>query len=89
LEFEESVTNGDFSPFDANGFLGAMKASRYCNAHNWKAFPKRDSRQKIYDLVMVNSELDWLEIRLNELHKHVDYFVVLESAQHSLAMQNC
>jgi beta-1,4-mannosyl-glycoprotein beta-1,4-N-acetylglucosaminyltransferase len=29
---------------------------------------------------MVNSELDWLEIRLNELHKHVDYFVVLESA---------
>jgi beta-1,4-mannosyl-glycoprotein beta-1,4-N-acetylglucosaminyltransferase len=29
---------------------------------------------------MVNTELDWLEIRLNELHQHVDYFVVLESA---------
>lgn len=28
---------------------------------------------------MVNSELDWLEVRLNELHNHVDYFVVLES----------
>jgi beta-1,4-mannosyl-glycoprotein beta-1,4-N-acetylglucosaminyltransferase len=30
--------------------------------------------------VMVNRELGWLEIRLNELHNHVDYFVVLESA---------
>jgi beta-1,4-mannosyl-glycoprotein beta-1,4-N-acetylglucosaminyltransferase len=80
LEFEEWVASRESSPFDTNGFLGAMKASSYCNAHNWKAFPERDSRRKIYDLVMVNSELDWLEIRLNELHKHVDYFVVLESA---------
>lgn len=80
LEFEERVASGGSSPFDANGFLGAIKAYRYCNAHNWKAFPERDTRRKIYDLVMVNSELDWLEIRLNELHRHVDYFVVLESA---------
>jgi beta-1,4-mannosyl-glycoprotein beta-1,4-N-acetylglucosaminyltransferase len=79
-ELEESIANGELSPFDANGFLNAIKASRYCDAHNWKTFPKRDSRRKIYDLVMVNSELDWLEIRLNELHHHVDYFVVLESA---------
>lgn len=28
---------------------------------------------------MVNTELDWLEIRLNELKDHVDYFVILES----------
>ena len=80
LRFEEQIANGRSSPFDANGFLGAIEASRYCHAHNWKPFPKRDSRRKIYDLVMVNSELDWLEIRLNELYKHVDYFVVLESA---------
>ena len=80
LEFEDWVANGGSSPFDANGFLGDLKASRYCGAHNWKTFPKRDSRRKIYDLVMVNDELDWLEIRLNELRKHVDYFVVLESA---------
>lgn len=29
---------------------------------------------------MVNTELDWLEIRLNELKNEVDYFVILESA---------
>lgn len=47
LDFEDTLINGGSSPFDENGFLGAMKASRYCNAHNWKAFPKRDSRRKI------------------------------------------
>jgi beta-1,4-mannosyl-glycoprotein beta-1,4-N-acetylglucosaminyltransferase len=29
---------------------------------------------------MINTELDWLEIRLNELKDEVDYFVILESA---------
>ncbi|KAG0649543.1 hypothetical protein D0Z07_3549 [Hyphodiscus hymeniophilus] len=80
LEFDKWMAGGEPSPFDDNGFMGSLKASRYCNAHNFKAFPKRDCRRKIYDLVMVNSELDWLEIRLNELHVYVDYFVVLESA---------
>ncbi|KAK6603620.1 glycosyltransferase family 17 [Botrytis cinerea] len=28
---------------------------------------------------MVNSELDWLEIRLNEMNTEVDYFVILEA----------
>jgi hypothetical protein len=41
LEFEDSLVNGETSPLDANGFLGAMKASRYCKTHNFKAFPKR------------------------------------------------
>ena len=35
--------------------------------------PKR-GEGKIYDLMMLNSELDWLEVRFNELHNHVDYF---------------
>jgi beta-1,4-mannosyl-glycoprotein beta-1,4-N-acetylglucosaminyltransferase len=76
LEFE----NGLFSSsLDSNGFLDSTKASRYCAAHSWEPFPHRNTRRKVYDLVMVNSELDWLEIRLNELHEHVDYFVILES----------
>jgi len=28
---------------------------------------------------MINTELDWLEIRLHELESQVDYFVILES----------
>jgi beta-1,4-mannosyl-glycoprotein beta-1,4-N-acetylglucosaminyltransferase len=29
---------------------------------------------------MVNNEMDWLEIRLQEMGEHVDYFVIVESA---------
>jgi beta-1,4-mannosyl-glycoprotein beta-1,4-N-acetylglucosaminyltransferase len=28
---------------------------------------------------MINNEIDWLEIRLDTMAKHVDYFVILES----------
>ncbi|KAF2647473.1 glycosyltransferase family 17 protein [Lophiostoma macrostomum CBS 122681] len=36
-------------------------------------------RRKVYDLFMLNTELDWLEIRLHELAPQVDYFIILES----------
>lgn len=36
---------------------------------------------KIYDCSLFRNELDLLEIRLNELYHHVDYFVVVESTQ--------
>jgi beta-1,4-mannosyl-glycoprotein beta-1,4-N-acetylglucosaminyltransferase len=35
----------------------------------------------VYDLIPINTELEWLEIRLNELDDQVDYFVILESMQ--------
>jgi beta-1,4-mannosyl-glycoprotein beta-1,4-N-acetylglucosaminyltransferase len=65
---------------DAHGFMAMPEAKEYCRAHKWKAYPKRNTRRKIYDLFMMNTELDWLEIRLNELKDQVDYFVILESA---------
>lgn len=40
----------------------------------------QNRRRKVYDLFLVTTELDFFEIRLNELDKEVDYFVVLESA---------
>ena len=43
-------------------------------------FQGRASRRKIFDLVMVNNEMDWLEIRMQEMGEHVDHFVVVESA---------
>jgi beta-1,4-mannosyl-glycoprotein beta-1,4-N-acetylglucosaminyltransferase len=42
-------------------------------------YPHRISRRKIYDLVLVDTELDWLEIRMHELQHQVDYFVILEA----------
>jgi beta-1,4-mannosyl-glycoprotein beta-1,4-N-acetylglucosaminyltransferase len=65
---------------DAHGFIAMPEAEEYCQAHKWKAYPKRGKRRKVYDLFMMNTELDWLDIRLNELKDHVDYFVILESA---------
>ncbi len=65
---------------DVHGFMAAPEANEYCRAHSWKFYPKRTARRKIYDLFMMNTELDWLEIRLNELKDHVDYFVILESS---------
>ncbi|CAJ2513384.1 Uu.00g015030.m01.CDS01 [Anthostomella pinea] len=49
-----------------------------CRQHGWTPFPGMADR-KIYDLIMVNTELDWLEIRLNGSYSEVDYFVIVES----------
>jgi beta-1,4-mannosyl-glycoprotein beta-1,4-N-acetylglucosaminyltransferase len=65
---------------DAQGFIPLPEAEKYCQAHKWKVYPQRSRRRKVYDLFMINTELDWLEIRLNELKEQVDYFVILESA---------
>lgn len=43
-------------------------------------FANRGSR-KVYDLFLAGTELDWLEIRLNELSPYVDYFVIVESSR--------
>jgi beta-1,4-mannosyl-glycoprotein beta-1,4-N-acetylglucosaminyltransferase len=65
---------------DEHGFLKLPRAQEFCRAHKWKVYPDHTKRRKIYDLFMINTELDWLEIRLNELKGEVDYFVILESA---------
>jgi len=64
---------------DTDGFMPVREAKQRCQAHGWKVYPERKTRRKIYDLFLINTELDWLEIRLNELKDQVDYFVILES----------
>lgn len=51
-----------------------------CRPHGWKRFqPKSpETPRKVYDLMMINTELDWLEIRLNSTWDAVDYFVLVE-----------
>jgi beta-1,4-mannosyl-glycoprotein beta-1,4-N-acetylglucosaminyltransferase len=52
-----------------------------CSQHNWRPFitNHRQPSRKVYDLFMVNTELDWLEIRLNTTYEYMDYFIVVES----------
>ncbi|RDW84453.1 glycosyltransferase family 17 protein [Coleophoma cylindrospora] len=62
------------------GSVTKASAQNLCSAHGWRPFPVQTHRRKVYDLFMINNELDWLEIRLHEMHQYVDYFVILESA---------
>lgn len=56
---------------------------------NWKFFcliflcflNPSSAQAKIYDCFLFFNELDTLEIRLNELHDSVDYFVLVESVE--------
>ncbi|KAG0240263.1 hypothetical protein BGW41_007102 [Actinomortierella wolfii] len=38
-------------------------------------------KPRLFDVVLLNSELHWLEIRMNELESVVDTFVIIESEQ--------
>ena len=61
------------------GFLPLQEASTFCQRRRLDIYEARTERRKVYDLFLINTELDWLEIRLNELNEEVDYFVILES----------
>jgi len=63
-----------------DSFLPLDQAEELCAGQNFTVFPQRDHHRKVFDLFLMGSELDWLEIRLNELHRQVDYFVIVESA---------
>ena len=78
IEFEAARTG---YVDDATIYLPLSEAQALCRAHGWKAFnaKARRPRRKMYDLFMINSEMDWLEIRMETMYKHVDYFVIVES----------
>lgn len=63
----------------ATGYLPIQDAESLCSRFNWPTYPHRTSRRKIYDLVLVDTELDWLEIRMHEYQYDVDYFVIVEA----------
>jgi beta-1,4-mannosyl-glycoprotein beta-1,4-N-acetylglucosaminyltransferase len=60
-------------------FLPIEAARQRCATYNWDIYHRRDRHRKIYDLFMVHAELDWMEIRMEELWDQVDYFIILES----------
>ncbi|KAI5291266.1 hypothetical protein KEM54_005658 [Ascosphaera aggregata] len=58
------------------------KAEDLCSRYKWKPFKSATGdapTRKVYDMFLFNTELDWLEIRMNELKDYVDYFVIVEA----------
>ncbi|KAF7885843.1 uncharacterized protein EAF02_004352 [Botrytis sinoallii] len=76
---EEDISFEQRTAHINNNFLPASTSDQICASHSLTSYPNRSQKRKIYDLFMVNSELDWLEIRLNEMNTEVDYFVILEA----------
>lgn len=64
---------------DATDFMPLEKAKEFCEHRRFEPFPIRDRKRKIFDCIIVNNELDALELRLGQMHSHVDYFVILEA----------
>ncbi len=54
-------------------------AQEICSQRRLDVYTARDKSRKVFDLFTINTELDWLEVRLGELHEEVDYFVIVES----------
>lgn len=87
--FTESLQSTDLlSPASHHGrktseLYASRAAHDLCSAHGYSAFvPKSpSSERKVYDMLMINDELDFLEIRLDALYDYVDYFIIVESAK--------
>lgn len=62
-----------------HGFMLLSEAHQFCGRRRWQPYSTRDSRRKVYDMFLLNGELDFLEIRLNELRDEVDWFIILEA----------
>ena len=75
----ENYLEAPFELPDYHPFLPLNETEDLCASHEFAPYPNRSHPRKIYDLFLVNTELDWLEIRLNELGRHVDYFVIIEA----------
>ena len=73
---------GPFRALDSgqrHHFLPVAAATEHCRRHRLPIYASRGRRRRIYDLILLHNELDWLEIRLSELSDQVDYFIILES----------
>ena len=54
--------------------------SRLCRSHGFRNIEQHvDSPRRVYDLFLLATELEWLEIRLHTLAPVVDYFVIVEA----------
>lgn len=66
-------------PEGAEVHLPAEEAHAICRANGFPSYKQKHKQRKVYDLILLSTELDWLDIRLQTLSPYVDYFVVVES----------
>ncbi|TCD66999.1 hypothetical protein EIP91_000679 [Steccherinum ochraceum] len=64
--------------YHAEGLDAARDAEYVCGLHAWPVRKQRGDL-KVLDAVLMSSELDLLEIRMNELDEVVDRFLIVES----------
>lgn len=74
---DTSPTGGN----DVEGFLPLEEAQQLCASYGLGPYLDRAQPRKVYDLFLFNTEYDWLEIRVNQLFKQVDHFILLEAMQ--------
>ena len=77
----QSPKNPALSGESSHGFLPIDLAQEVCTNRRLDVYQSRHRHRKVFDLFFVNAEMDWVDIRLNELHSHVDYFVILEAKE--------
>jgi beta-1,4-mannosyl-glycoprotein beta-1,4-N-acetylglucosaminyltransferase len=73
----EVATSSRPSPTD---FLPMPDAKQFCQNRRWEVWEDRSKPRKIYDLILINTELEWLEIRLGQMYDYVDYFIIVEAS---------
>ncbi|KFY18765.1 hypothetical protein V491_04706, partial [Pseudogymnoascus sp. VKM F-3775] len=66
---------------DETNYLSIDEAVQFCDFRRFEPWAIRGKKRKIYDLVLINRELEWLDIRLGQMYSHVDYFIIVEAAK--------
>lgn len=79
-----AIPKGQYGPNSVDGahpdVLDPDAAQQFCSNFRLTPFPRdRTKKRKVYDLLLINTEIELLEIRLGQMAPYVDYFVVLES----------
>ncbi|TQV90149.1 glycosyl transferase family 17 protein [Cordyceps javanica] len=82
-KFVKTKCHGNRVAMNLRQASGLLAITNMGNAYE----PRPGTVRKVYDLFMVNTELDWLEIRLATLYPVVDYFVVVEASRSFTGLQ--
>ncbi|KAJ2894874.1 glycosyl transferase family 17 protein [Zalerion maritima] len=80
---ETYKTVRDLNELEKSALLSSPVAREFCRAHGYSPFHTSPAtpRRRVYDLLLLNTELDWLEIHLETLYDYVDYFVIVEATK--------
>ncbi|KZL81899.1 glycosyltransferase family 17, partial [Colletotrichum incanum] len=83
VEKARNIAHPSNTPYNgrtASEVLPPEKASEYCDHYRLKpANYDLVRKRKVFDLLLINTEVEMLEIRMGQMAPYVDYFVILES----------